>query len=309
MLKYILKRIGFMIVTLFVITVTTFYLMHTVPGDPLGKMAQRNLPPQVRANFEAKYGLNEPVHKQLFMFLKNFTDGDLGESIIYPGMKVTSTIKKNAPISAKIGFSSLVVGVFIGILFGIIAALNRNRWPDYVIIFLAIVGVTVPSFVLAPLLQYVFSVKLKLLPAYGWGSKLSWVLPMIALSFGTIATYARYMRSSVLEVINSDYILTAEAKGVSYGGVIRKHVLRNAIIPSLTILGGQISGIFAGSFVIEKIFSIPGLGFYLVKSVSDMDFPMIVGTTVFFGFLFLVAQLVVDILYGIVDPRIKLSED
>lgn len=176
-------------------------------------MAQRNLPPQVRANFEAKYGLNEPVHKQLFMFLKNFfTDGDLGESIIYPGMKVTSTIKKNAPISAKIGFSSLVVGVFIGILFGIIAALNRNRWPDYVIIFLAIVGVTVPSFVLAPLLQYVFSVKLKLLPAYGWGSKLSWVLPMIALSFGTIATYARYMRSSVLEVINSDYILTAEAK-------------------------------------------------------------------------------------------------
>lgn len=308
--NYIVKRILYMLLTLFIITTATFYLMHTVPGDPLGAMAGKNLPEQIRANYEEKYGLNKPVHVQYKMFLKNiFTEGDFGESIIYPGLKVSSVITKNAPISASIGFRALGIGVFVGVALGIIAALNRNTWPDYLVIFIAIIGVTIPSFVLATTLQYFFASKLGWVPAYGWNKPRAAVLPIIALCLGTIATYARYMRSSVLEVINSDYILTAEAKGVSWFGIITKHVLRNAIIPSLTILGPQIAGIFAGSFIIEKIFSIPGLGMYLVKSVSDRDFPMIIGTTIFFAFLFLVSQLVVDLLYGVVDPRIKLQED
>ena len=308
--RYIVKRLIYMIITLLIITTATFYLMHSVPGDPLTARVQKALPPQIRANFEKKYGLDKPVTYQYLLFLKNiFTRGDFGESITYPGIRVADTVLKNAPVSGSIGVRALAIGLVLGTIAGMLAALKRGKWPDYLVIFIAILGVTLPSFVLASLLQYFFAVLLNILPAIGWGASEKYkVIPVIALCFGTIATYARYVRSSVLEVLNADYILTATAKGVSHFNILRTHVFRNAITPSLTLLAGRIAGIFTGSFVIEKIFSIPGLGFFFVKSISDRDYPMIIGTTLFFAVLFILSQLVVDILYVLVDPRIKLTE-
>ncbi len=308
--RYIIKRIGYMILTLFIITTATFYLMHSVPGDPMTSRIKKALPPQIRENFVKKYGLDQSITQQYIKFLKNiFLHGDFGESITYPGVKVSGTIARNSPISASLGVRALIIGFVLGTLMGMIAALNRGKWPDYLVIFIAIVGVTLPSFVLATLLQYFFGVYLNILPTIGWGSAEKYkVIPVIALCLGTIATYARYVRSSVLEVLSSDYILTAEAKGVSNFNILRKHVFRNAITPSITLLGGQIAGVFVGSFVVEKIFSIPGLGFFFVSSISDRDYPMIIGTTLFFAALFVVSQLVVDILYVLVDPRIRLME-
>lgn len=267
----------------------------------------KNLPEQTKQNYYEKYGLDKPLTEQYTIFMKNLMKGDLGESLRYPGRSVSETISTNSKISGTIGGIALFAGFFIGIAMGVIAALNRNKWPDYLVMFFAILGVTIPVFVLSAILQYVFTVKIQAFPTTGWGKPGHMVLPIIVLSLGTIATYARYMKSNVLEVINQDYILTAQAKGVSSFNVIRKHVLRNAILPAITILGPRIAGIFTGSFVVEKIFGIPGLGFYYVSSINDRDYAMILGTTIFFAALFVVVQLVVDILYGFVDPRIRVS--
>lgn len=306
--RYILKRVGYMLITLWIIITITFFLMHSIPGDPLANMAKK-LPDQIRENYYKKYGLDQPVYVQYGKFMKNLvTKGDLGESLRYPGREVTETISQNAKVSGKIGFIALGIGVAIGITLGIIAALNRNKWPDTLVMFIAILGVTVPVFIIGALLQYAFSVKFELLPTTGWGEPKHMVLPIIAMCLAPIATYARYMRSNVLEVINQDYILTAQAKGVSRFNVITKHIIRNAILPAITILGPQIAGIFTGSFVIEKIFGIPGLGFYYIASINDRDYTMIIGTTVFYAALFVMSQLVVDLLYGVVDPRIRVSK-
>lgn len=307
MLRYIIKRIAYMLLTLFIIITATFFMIHSIPGDPLSYMA-KNLPEQTRANFYAKYGLDKPKSEQYLIFMKNLiTKGDMGESLRYPGRSVQETVAKNSKVSGAVGGIALVVGIIIGVGLGIIAALNKNKWPDYLVMFVAILGITVPVFVLSAILQYVFTVKLKLLPTTGWGKAKNMVLPVIVLSFGTIATYARYVKANMLEVMNQDYILTAQAKGVSSFNIIRKHVIRNAFLPCITILGGQIAGIFTGSFVVEKIFGIPGLGFYYVTSINDRDYTMILGTTIFFAALFVVAQLVIDLLYGLIDPRIRVS--
>lgn len=307
--RYVLKRIGYMLLTLWIVVTLTFFLMHSIPGDPLAHMAKK-LPEQIRMNYYEKYGLDQPTYVQYGKFMKNLiTKGDLGESLRYPGRSVTETITTNARISGTIGFRALAIGVVIGITLGVIAALNRNRWPDYLVMFIAILGVTVPVFIIAALLQYTFSVKFEWLPTTGWGKFKHTILPTIAMCLGPIATYGRYMRSNVLEVVNQDYILTAQAKGVSPFNVVRKHVLRNAILPAITILGPQIAGIFTGSFVVERIFGIPGLGFYYINSINDRDYTMIIGTTVFYAGLFVFSQLVVDLLYGVVDPRIRVSKN
>lgn len=307
--KYIFKRIGYMLLTLWVVVTLTFFLMHSIPGDPLSHMAKK-LPEQIRKNYYERYGLDQPVIVQYGKFMKNLvTRGDLGESLRYPGRSVTETIGKNAKVSGRLGAQAIGIGIPIGIVLGIIAALNRNKWPDYLVIFVAMLGVTIPVFIIAAILQYTFSVKFELLPTTGWGKFKHTIIPSIAMCFGSIATYARYMRSNVLEVISQDYILTAQAKGVSPFNVVRKHVLRNAILPAITILGAQIAGIFTGSFVIERIFSIPGLGSYYITSINDRDYTMIIGTTVFYAALFIISQLVVDLLYGVVDPRIRVSKN
>lgn len=272
-------------------------------------MQEKNLPKQVLDNYNKKYGLDKPISTQYYLFLKNALQGDFGESIVYPGMRISDTIIKTAPVSGKLGLIAVLFGFVIGVAFGFIAALNRGKWPDFLVIFIAILGVTIPSFVMASLLQYYFGAKLKWLPiTYRKANWKSFIMPIIALSFGTVATYARYMRSSVLEVINSDYVLTARAKGVTEMGILFKHILKNAMIPAVTILGPQITGVFAGSFIIEKIFNIPGLGYFLVQAIQGRDYPMIISSTVLFGFLFVISQLVVDIVYGFLDPRIKLAE-
>ena len=307
MAKFIVKRIGYMLVTLFIVVTATFFLMHSIPGDPLAHMA-RNLPEQTRENYYEKYGLDKSTSEQYLIVMKNLvTKGDLGESLRYPGREVTDTLLTNASVSAQPGGLALLAGIAIGILLGIVAALNKNRWPDYIVMFIAILGITVPVFVLASVLQYFLSVKLMVLPTTGWGSWQNVVLPVIVLSFGTIATYARYVKSNMLDVMGQDYILTAEAKGVSKLNVVKKHVLKNAFLPCMTLLVGQVSGIFTGSFVVEKIFGIPGLGFYYINSINDRDYTMIIGTTVFAAALFVFVQLVVDIAYSIMDPRIRVK--
>lgn len=307
MLRYVLKRFGYMLLTLFIASTITFFLIHSIPGDPLADLAKK-LPPQVKANFYAKYGLDKPVVTQYGRFMKNLVlHADLGESLTYPGRSVGDTIKEYAPISARIGLQALVLGVSLGIFLGIVAAFNRNKGIDYFVMFIAILGISIPSFVLAALLQYFLTVKFELLPTTGWGEFKHTILPTIAMSFGSIATYARYMRANCLDVLGQDYIVTAEAKGVSKPALVFKHVLRNAILPVITILGPQIAMIFVGSFVIESIFGIPGLGQYFVASVQNRDFTMVMGQTIFIASLYIVSLFVVDILYGIVDPRIKLS--
>lgn len=307
MLKYVLKRIGYMLVTLFIIITATFFMIHSIPGDPLGAMANK-LPEQAKANYYAKYGLDKPITEQYAIFMKNLiTKGDLGESLKYPGKSITNTLLTNSKVSGTTGGLALVFGVAIGVTLGIVAALNKNKWPDYLVMFIAILGITLPIFVLAALLQYFFTVKWMILPTTGWGKPKNLVLPVIAMCFGTIATYARYLKSNMLDVMGQDYILTAEAKGVSRFNIIKDHVLKNAFLPCITILGGQISGIFTGSFIIEKMFGIPGLGFYYVSSINDRDYTMIIGTTIFAAALFVVAQLLIDIAYTIFDPRIRIK--
>lgn len=306
MLKFILKRIGYMIVTLWVIITITFGLMHAIPGDPLSGLA-RDLPAEIKANYYAKYGLDKPVSQQYVIYLKNLVKGDLGESLTNPGRDVKNTIKQQIPVTTQIGLQAIAFGFIVGIILGVIAAFNRNKKPDFVVIFIALLGVSIPSFVVAALLQYSLTVKVTLFPTTGWGGFKYSVLPALALSFTSIATYARYMRTSCLEVIGQDYILTAKAKGVSGFNLVWKHIIRNAILPSITILGPQIAGIMVGSFIIETIFSIPGLGSNFVTSITNRDFSMIMGMTVFYAALYVTALLVVDILYALVDPRIRLD--
>ncbi len=308
MLRYIARRIGYMFITLSIIVTVTFFLMRGIPGDPLAHMA-RGLPEQTRANYYAKYGLDQPLFNQYLVYIKNLLQGDLGESVVYPGRQVSETIVTTSPVSAQIGGIALVIGVSIGIFLGIIAALYKNKWPDYIVMFIAILGVTIPVFVLAALFQYFFAVRLGWFPTSGWGQPKHMVLPIMVLALGPIATYARYFKSSMLDTLNQDYVLTAHSKGLSRFNVIRKHVLRNSALPSITLLAGRIVGIFTGSFLVERMFSIPGIGFYYISSINNNDYSMILGTTIFYAVLFVVAQLLVDLIYMLVDPRIRVAPD
>lgn len=307
MLKFTLKRFGYMLVTLFLAASITFFLIHAIPGDPLATSA-RKLPEQIKINYYAKYGLDKPLIVQYGKFMSKAIRLDLGDSFVYPGRSITGTILEHSPKSAQIGGQALLIGVTIGITLGILSAFNRGKPVDYVVMFIAILGIAVPSFVLASLLQLVFTVKLRWLPTTGWtGFKCS-ILPSIALSFNSVAIYARYMRANCLDVIGQDYILTAKAKGVSRLSLVWKHVIRNAILPAITILGPQIAGIFTGAFVVENIFSIPGLGQYFVSAVSDRDYNMVMGQAIFVSALYIVALFFVDIIYSLIDPRIRVAK-
>ena len=307
MARYTLKRVLYMLLTLLVVATLTFFMMRSIPGDPLGGMA-RELPEQTKANFYAKYGLDKPMGEQYLIYMKNLLHGDLGESLTYPGRSVSGTIASTSPISGLTGGIALVIGLLIGVSLGIIAALQKNKWPDYIVMVIAIMGITIPVFVLVSLLQYLFAIKLKWLPAAGWGEPKNLIMPVIVLSFGTIATYARYIKSSMLDVLDQDYVLTARAKGLSEAQVVGRHVLRNSLLPAVTILSGRIVGIFTGAFVVEKMFTIPGIGFYYISSINNNDYTMTMGTTVFYAALFVVMQLVVDFVYMLVDPRIRITE-
>ena len=308
MLKFIGKRLAYAILTLFLIATATFFLVAGAQGDPIAaKVGQ--MPEQAQEIINAKYGFDKPVVERYFLYMKNLiTTGNFGESIIYTGKTANDVIKTNTLVSAKIGLIAILLQATIGISLGLIAALNRGKPVDHVIRFLVVLAICVPSFVFAALLQYFLAFKWKLVPVFGWGELKHYILPVAAYAIGGIASYTKYMRSSTLSVISEDYIVTAKAKGCTKGRVIKKHVLRNSMIPIVTMIGPAVAGVFAGSFILEKMFSIPGLGFYYVKAVSDNDYTMVIGLTIFFAMLYVGALIVVDILYGVVDPRIRVTK-
>ncbi|SHE73935.1 ABC transporter permease [Caloramator proteoclasticus] len=305
MINYIIKRLVTSVITLFVVLTATFFLMHALPGGPFDN--EKPLPPKIKANLEAKYGLNKPLYEQYVMYLKNLSRGDLGPTLKYEGRTVNEMIAYSFPASAKLGAVSIIFSLILGIYLGVVAALNQGKWQDRLVMVIATLGVTVPSFVIATLLMYVFSVKLRLLPSSGFAGPKYMILPALALSGYSLSFIARLTRSSLLDVIRQDYIRTAKAKGLSRNVVIYKHALRNALIPVVTYLGPLVAGVLTGSFVIEKIFAIPGLGREFVTSIGNRDFMLIMGTTIFYSTLLVVCNLIVDLLYAVIDPRIKLE--
>lgn len=308
MLQFIAKRTVYGMITLLLITTATFFLIAGAPGDPIASKVGQ-MPEEAQKVIREKYGLDEPVVKRYFVYMKNLvTTGDFGESIIYNGKSANDVIKKNAPISAKIGIIALIFQITIGVLLGLISALNRGNIADHVVRVCVVLAICVPSFVFAALLQYFIAFKWRLVPVAGWGELRHYILPVTAYALGGIASYTKYMRSSTLSVIGEDYIVTARAKGCKRRKVVKSHILRNSLIPIITMTGPAIAGIFAGSFILEQMFSIPGLGSYYIKAVSDNDYTMIIGLTIFFALLYVIALIVVDVLYGVVDPRIRVAK-
>ena len=306
--KYILKRILYAVIALFVVSTIAFFAVRMIPGNPIEAMTEK-LPDEIRQQVFEQYGFDKPIMEQYKLFFKElFTEGDLGESLKYRGRKVTDTIASYAPVSGLLGAEAIAIGVISGIILGIVAALNRGKWLDYLVMFIAVVGIAVPNFVLASCFQYFLTIRFHLFPTTGWEGFSYTVLPALALSFNSTAKYARYMRANCLDVLNQDYIITAKSKGMSKFRLIRKHVLKNSILPIITLLGPQIALMFGGDFVIERIFAIPGLGSYFVSSVTDRDYTMVMGQTIFIAALYILSVLIVDILYGFIDPRIRISQ-
>lgn len=300
---YLVKRLTMMLVTLFLIVLLTFILMHAVPGGPFTQ--ERELPAQVEAALNEKYHLNDPLPKQFFDYLKGLVTFDLGPSFKYQGKLVNDFIENGFPVSAKLGFVTIFFVLLTSIPLGILAAVKNNRWQDGLIMTIATLGITIPSFVVATALMYLFSYKLGWTPTFGLDSWQSYILPVIALGGYSLSFIARLMRSSLLDVLGQDYIRTARAKGLSEFQIIVKHALRNALIPVVTVVGPTIANLLTGSFVIEKIFAIPGMGVHFVESVSQRDYTAIMGITIFYATFLIVMIFVVDIFYGIIDPRIK----
>jgi oligopeptide transport system permease protein len=306
MLNYLLKKTGYLFITFFIIVTATFFLMKAVPGDPFTD--EKTIPKEIMKNLYKHYGLDDPWYVQYGKYLNNVAHWDLGPSFKYKGRTVNEIIDESFPVSAALGAEALLISISLGIFLGTIAALKQNRWQDYTAMFIAIIGISVPSFIMATFLQFIFSIKLGVLPVARWGTFAQSVLPAISLSMLPTAFIARLTRSSMLEVLQSDYIRTAKAKGLSQTAVIVKHALRNALLPVVTFLGQLTANIFAGSFIIEKIFGIPGLGQWVVTSITNRDYTVIMGTTVFYGIILLLAVFIVDLLYGFIDPRIKVKK-
>lgn len=305
MFRYILNRFSSMLIVLLVIISATFILMHAIPGGPFTD--EKKLPEAVMKNIEERYHLNDPLWKQYVDYLGNIVQGDLGPSFKYESRTVNDIIAEGFPVSAELGSLAVGIAIVVGIPAGIISALYQNKLPDYISMFLATIGVSVPNFILATLFIYVFAIQLDLLPAAMWGGIEYAILPALALAGLPTAFIARLMRSSMLEVLGQDYIRTAKAKGLSTFIVVYRHAVKNALIPVVTYLGPLIAGIFTGSFVIETIFAIPGLGRHFVTSIYNRDYTVILGVTVFYSTLLVFLNFLVDIAYVYIDPRIKLD--
>lgn len=307
MAKYIGKRLIYMMITLALIATFTFFLIKILPGSPVASADK--LSPEQRAVVEARYGLDKPLPVQYFNYMFGLLQGDLGISVNqFKGREVTEVILSRMGPSAQIGFQGMLLGTVLGILLGMVAALRQNTWIDYTSTFVAIVGISIPSFVFASLLQYWFGLKWELFPVALWKEGfMSSVLPSVALAMFPLATAARFIRTEMIEVLGSDYITLAKAKGASGSEIAFKHAFRNALIPLITVLGPMAVAILTGSLVVEQIFAIPGIGEQFVKSIIVSDFSIIMGTTIFFSVFLIAVILLVDILYGVIDPRIRLS--
>lgn len=303
MFKSIVGRILSMLLVLWVIITVTFVLMHAIPGGPF--TAEKALPEAVMKNIEARYRLNDPLPKQYADYWANLLRGDLGPSFKYESRSVNEIIAEGFPVSAELGLVAVSLSVLIGIPAGMAGALYQNRWPDHLVMLLATVGISVPSFILATLLIFCFALWLRILPAAMWGSPEYVILPALALAGMPTAFIARLTRSSMLEVLAQDYVRTARAKGISPFTILWRHALKNALLPVVTYLGPMIAAIFTGSFVIESIFAIPGLGRHFVTSIYNRDYTVILGITVFYSALLVLMNFLVDLAYLWLDPRIK----
>jgi len=295
------------IITVWTIITITFVLMHSVPGNPFRK--EGKMPAVIYQNLQKKYGLDKPLPEQYVIYMGNIVQGDFGDSMKSRTETVNDMIERGFPVSATIGVQALIIAVFMGPLLGVIAALYQNKWPDYLSMIFAIIGISVPSFVMGTIFIQFLARNIEGLPIGGWGTFAHTILPSMALAMMPLATMARLMRSSMLEVLNQDYIKTAKSKGLKASTVIIKHAVRNAVLPVVSSLGTIVSNLLVGSFVIEKIFGIPGLGYFFVKSIIDRDYPLIMGTTVFYAIILVIMLLLVDLAYMVIDPRIKLMEE
>ena len=311
--KYLIRRLAEMILTLFLIATATFFLLEAVPGDPLSERADK-LSPTVKENLYKKYGLDKPMMERYALTMKGICVGDFGESFVYAGQTVQGLIHDRLPVSARLGIQQVVLGVTVGLLLGILAAMKRGTIADYLVIALSVLLISIPHLVFGLLLQKVFAGNLQWFPTIGWpAGKDLWfggweytVLPTLTGCFAYIATYARLLKTSMLDVINQDYVLTAESKGLSRSQVIRRHVIRNSFIPVMTQLPMSVAMCITGSFFVENIFSIPGLGLYYVNAVSGRDTSIVLGNTVIIAALYIIVIFITDILYTLVDPRIRI---
>lgn len=317
-LKFLIKRILMGFVTLWLVITITFFLLHLLPGDPF--QSEKAIPPKIKENLMAKYHLDKPLGIQYVEYLKSISKGDLGMSMKVRGRTVNDVIVDSFPVSADLGARAIIFALAVGIPLGIIAALKRGKYQDKISMVIAIIGISVPSFVLAGLMQKyavdfhngILIDKLNL-PLFrillsGWDDPSKKILPVIALGLYTVALIARLLRDKMIEVMGQDYIRLAIAKGVKPKDIVLKHALRNAILPIITIMGPTIAALLTGSFVIEQIFTIPGLGKYFVQSINDRDYTMVLGVTVFYAIFLIIMMILMDIVYALVDPKIKLGK-
>ena len=303
-LRFLLSRIVGLVFTLFIIITITFFIMHAIPGGPYD-FEDQDLSPEIIKYLEDRYHLNDPVWKQYLDYIEGVVSFDLGPSYYYEGRTVTELVKQGFPITGKLAIFSLLLVFVVSTPLGILAAVKRNKFADRLIMFLATLGRTIPSFVMATLLIYFMSYKFGIFPIYGADTWVHYILPSIALSMATIGRLTRLNRAAMLDVVNQDYIRTAYAKGVHPAKVMMKHALKNASIPMVTVLGTRVATLLTGSFIIEKIFAMPGIGRYLIQSISNRDYPTIMGITIFYSIILLLSMLLVDIIYGWIDPRVR----
>ena len=308
MQRYIVRRLLWLVVVLLAISLITFVLMHAVPGGPWDKELRFTKDPELVKTLDEKYGLDKPVWEQYGMFLWNALQGDLGVSYTYGDRGVTEIILSGLPATLTLAAVAFAIALVVGILLGVVAALRKNTWIDYASVFMATLLVSTPGFVIGIILMIVFGVTLKLLPVAGWGAPDNVILPALALSAFPTALIARITRASMLDALQQDYVRTARAKGLPERVVLFRHVLRNAMIPILTISGPEWAFLISGSVIIETLFAVPGIGRLFVLGVFQRDYGLIMGGTLFYAFAIAVMNLVVDILYSIVDPRIRLEQ-
>lgn len=307
MTKYILKRLVVSVLTLLCITTASFFLLRLLPGNPFGSL--RGMDPQMQERMIHYYGLDRPLFEQYLSYLGNLIHGDLGYSLKYTGKTVNEIIAQTFPYSMQLGLQAYFVSFPLGIFWGVIASLHRGKALDYGVVVFSALGTAVPVFIIGTVFQYFFAIKLKILPTAQWNSLAHTILPTVTLAIGATASKTKSMRTLMLEVMEEDYIQTARSKGIPKWKVIWNHQIRNAILPIVSTTGNEIAAILMGSFVVEQIFAIPGLGAYYVTSIQNLDYTMTLGLTIFFSIFVITFNFAVDLLYGLIDPRIRIAED
>jgi len=301
--RFLAKKIAILFLSLFLVASFTFLLMKAIPGDPF--IQEQAVPEEIMQSMYAHYGLDQPIHVQYWRYIKGLATWNLGPSFKYEGRTVNEIISEGFPVSLALGLEALTISIGLGILLGTLAAVYRGRWQDHIAMIIAVVGISVPNFIIATFMQYIFSMKLGLLPVARWGTFAQSILPSISLAALPTAYIARLTRTNMVEVLEQDYVVTAKAKGLSMRQVVWRHVLRNSLLTVITYLGPLTSAVLTGSFVIEKIFGIPGLGGWFVTSITNRDYTVIMGVTIFYSCILMVAVFIVDVISFALDPRLR----